>query len=61
MTGKSPSSSSTKAGDLHAGRLPKAEDRRKKQVEGEVVSSVAGAMAGEAVAAITGKGPKRKH
>lgn len=54
MTGKSPK-------DLHAGGLPKAEDRRKKHVEGDVVSTVAGAMAGEAVAAMTGKGPKHKH
>jgi len=53
MTAKSPK-------DLHAGGLPKAEERRKKQAEADVVSSVAGAMAGEAVAAMTGKGPKHK-
>jgi hypothetical protein len=46
--------------DLHAGDLPEAEDQRKRGAEHEVVESVAGAMAGEVIAAVTGKGKKRR-
>jgi hypothetical protein len=47
-------------GELHARSLPKDEERRKRAAEGEVVETVAGAMAGEVIAAIAGKARKAK-
>ena len=41
--------------DLHAKDLPKDESERKRQSEGDLVETVAGAMGGAAIAAVTGK------
>lgn len=47
--------------ELRTGDLPKDEDRRKRKAESDVVETVAGAMAGEVLAAVTGKARKRKE
>jgi hypothetical protein len=47
-------------GELHARRLPKDEERRKRAAEADVVESVAEGMAGEVIAAVTGKARKSK-
>ena len=45
--------------DLHARKDGDEPDHDKRKGEAEAVKSVAGAMAGEAVAAVTGKGKRR--
>lgn len=44
---------------LHAKDLPKDEAKRKREAEGDLAESVAGAMGGAAIAAVTGKGRRK--
>ncbi len=46
--------------DLHARKSDRAEDRRKRKAEAHVTHTVAGAMAGEVIAAAAGKAKKSK-
>jgi hypothetical protein len=48
------------AAPLHARKTHDPEDKRKRDAEAGVVHAVAGAMAGEAIAAVAGKGKKPK-
>lgn len=45
-------------GDLRALKIRGAEDKRKRKSEGRAARSVAGVMAGEAIAAVAGHGRK---